>query len=320
MKFMAHQNREIALTGGLGNQLFQVAAALSLFNRKKFVIDCTLGMPRVNKNGRPELESFDFDAEVEWVDKSRSNLYRRIYGLGVRLSVRNQKGAVYKLKLFTYKIILLTVKLFFGRSPAFPIVISRGVGFDAGLPRILDSGYLIGYFQTFRYLQNPFVNEVLMTLRPKEVSDQFMKIKTQMRLSKNIVIHIRLGDYRNESKIGMLDSEYYRRALGSALKEMPEAVLWLFSDEPNEALKLIDFELSSRIRLVVEALSTAETFELMRSGDLYVIANSTFSWWAASLSRRPSTKVIAPQPWFVGQDPPIELIPYSWSSLNREAN
>jgi hypothetical protein len=317
---MTYQKRELALTGGLGNQLFQLAAALSLFNRKKFVIDGSLGMPRVNEYGQPELESFDFESDVEWVHEPRRNFDMRLYGLGVRLAVRNGKSFVYKFKLFSYKVIFFTVKLFFEKSVTFPLVISRGVGFDGGLPKILDSGYLIGYFQTFRYLQDPLVKQLLMTLRPKELSCEFIKIDSQMRLSKNIVIHIRLGDYRNEWKIGMLSPEYYRHALRSALKEMPEATLWLFSDEPNEAINLLDLEVRSRIRLIVEELSTAETFELMRNGDFYIIANSTFSWWAASLSRRPLTRVIAPQPWFVGQDSPIELIPKSWSSLDRETN
>jgi hypothetical protein len=46
------------LTGGLGNQLFQYAAALSR-NVDTITFDCVLGAPRKNKNGKPDI--FDFE-------------------------------------------------------------------------------------------------------------------------------------------------------------------------------------------------------------------------------------------------------------------
>ena len=315
---MKNSKREIALTGGLGNQLFQFAAALSLFNQERFAIDCNLGLPRTNKRNMPELESFYIDASVEWVQQPNSNLYKRLYGLGIRLATRNGNSCLDRFKLCSYKLILLVAKFFLGNSSSSPIIISRGVGFDKALPSNLNSGYLIGYFQTFRYLENPRVKEILMTLRPKEISEEFKKIDVEMKVSRNTIIHIRLGDYRNELKIGMIKGEYYSSALRTALDEIQDSAIWLFSDEPTEAIKLINRDLRSRIRLIVEDLSTSETFELMRNGNFYIISNSTFSWWAASLSRRFPVKILAPQPWFLGQDSPIELIPSQWISLNRQ--
>jgi hypothetical protein len=315
---MTFQRREITLTGGLGNQLFQLAATLSLFDQKNFVINCNLGVPRKNKRELPEIESFYIDFPMNWVKKPTGGLGKRLYGLGIRLAARNRQGVLERLKLNAYKVMYSLVKYLVGDSSSLPIIISRGVGFDKELPRKIQSGYLIGYFQTFRYLENYGVKKILMSLRPKEVSNVYAKIDNEMKASLNTILHIRLGDYRNESKIGMLNESYYDRALSVATHEMPDNVIWLFSDEPTQAIEMIGEDSRSKIRLINEELTTSETFELMRNGNYYIISNSTYSWWAASLSRRDSTKVVAPEPWFSGQDSPIDLIPPHWKSLDRE--
>ena len=54
----------------------------------------------------------------------------------------------------------------------------------------------------------------------------------------------------------------------------------------------------------------------MRLGRGYVIANSTFSWWAAYLSLNPGVEVVVPSPWFMGMEDPGELIPPNWKQLD----
>jgi len=54
---------------------------------------------------------------------------------------------------------------------------------------------------------------------------------------------------------------------------------------------------------------------VMRHGKDYVIANSSFSWWAATLRFDRSARVIAPQPWFLGQEEPKDLIFSNWGRM-----
>ena len=62
--------------------------------------------------------------------------------------------------------------------------------------------------------------------------------------------------------------------------------------------------------------SVVGTLQAMRLGCAYVIANSTFSWWAAYLSLNPSVEVVAPSPWFMVMEDPKELIPPNWEQID----
>ena len=53
----------------------------------------------------------------------------------------------------------------------------------------------------------------------------------------------------------------------------------------------------------------------MRYGHGYIIANSSLSWWAASLSHAKNPLVVAPSPWFKQIGTPNKLIPDNWNTL-----
>ena len=57
---------------------------------------------------------------------------------------------------------------------------------------------------------------------------------------------------------------------------------------------------------------------LMRYCDHHIIANSSFSWWAAWLNNNPNKTIIAPKKWFgkvYNHDNTNDLIPNEWKVL-----
>ena len=125
---------------------------------------------------------------------------------------------------------------------------------------------------------------------------------------------MRFGDYRLESSFGLLNQKYYQESVNELWGSGDFKSVWVFSDEIDEARRYLQDMKISEIRYIPDvANSSAQTLEAMRLGQGYVIGNSSFSWWAAKLSNNSNAKVIAPTPWFIGQDEPSELIPPNWT-------
>tara|TARA_R110002074_G_scaffold149698_1_gene302405 strand:- start:15226 stop:15531 length:306 start_codon:yes stop_codon:yes gene_type:complete len=100
--------------------------------------------------------------------------------------------------------------------------------------------------------------------------------------------------------------DYYEEALSL----LPDRPVKIFSDDPEWCSKNFKggrFEISKKDFL--------EDFELLSKCSYHIIANSSFSWWAAWLSD--SKKVIAPAIWF-GPNGPGEakdIVPSNWTTI-----
>ena len=64
----------ISLAGGLGNQLFQFAFALSQAQGKRILLDWSLGNPRVSHKKLPDICEFKMPENVVLLQKRKQNL------------------------------------------------------------------------------------------------------------------------------------------------------------------------------------------------------------------------------------------------------
>lgn len=110
----------------------------------------------------------------------------------------------------------------------------------------------------------------------------------------SVAIHIRLGDYLSIEK-RVLPLTYVTAAMNLFLKKEARTHFYIFSDAP-QTVKYAFANLENVHILSGKSLDPVEDFELMRACNHHVIANSTFSWWAAWLNENTSQKVIAPFP------------------------
>jgi hypothetical protein len=120
-----------------------------------------------------------------------------------------------------------------------------------------------------------------------------------------------------ESGIGILPFEYYSKGLSKLIDELPNSEIWLFSNDLEKAKAIFSQWQGKAIRFIEDDWnSTVATFEAMRLGHGYLIANSTFSYWAALLSKFPNPVVIAPSPWFLHSTGPREILPSNWKVID----
>jgi hypothetical protein len=157
----------------------------------------------------------------------------------------------------------------------------------------------------------------LLAIRSIEVNAEYLELEKSSARENPLIVHLRFGDYKNEPHFGVLTKDYYVNAVKLATHTREFGAIWVFSDEMKLARQLINFEIDLPIRFIENlGNSTATNFDAMRLGHGYIIANSSYSWWAARLSRNRVTLVIAPKPWFIGVDDDQSLIPPFWKTLS----
>ena len=122
-----------------------------------------------------------------------------------------------------------------------------------------------------------------------------------------VAVHVRRGDYKTQDWHPLLGREYYDRAIVDLAGYDPSKLLF-FSDEPDEVLRMYPGV------NVWHTGNTVEDFKMMMSCRHFIIANSTYSWWAAYLGAWPDKKVIAPKNWFSADAPyhTKDLYPTNW--------
>jgi hypothetical protein len=298
------------LMGGLGNQLFQLAAALNYTEAGSAVVLVDkIGNPRTNEMGSAEISSFKLPPNVQLQEiKLKSIFLKKAINLGIRLSARKQRTAILKLSYRFFSQLLAAIL----RSGSNYVCISNGVGYDSSF-KANQKGINIGYFQSHNYLNNYNTLLSMQGLTINDPSTEFQRVAARAKVDSPLVVHVRLGDYKTENSFGIPSKDYYSDALEYFEKFDSARRIWLFSNEPSEAITLIPEKFRARTEIVsVDSLSSAETLELMRYGSSYIIANSSFSWWGATLSFNENAKVIAPKPWFRSSRTPNELVPSNW--------
>jgi hypothetical protein len=308
----------IQITGGLGNQLFQFAAGLSMVEGEpnRLDIEQKLGKPRSASKSDADIFGFTWPHPINIIQVNQGRLSEfmsRVTGYCLRMGV---KPSNLESKKFVKGTILflasLLISIFLRKRRN--VVIGHGVGFSK-LNINVTNPYLIGYFQSYRYAETN--RQYLLKAKIQSVGLELEELNLAAIEEMPLVVHLRFGDYLLEEDFGIPSREFYSTAISKLLARGSCKSIWVFSDDLPKAIEKLDLKETLPIRWINSVDdSVVATLQAMRLGRAYVIANSTFSWWAAYLSLNPSVEVIAPSPWFMGMEDPEELIPPNWEQLD----
>lgn len=181
-----------------------------------------------------------------------------------------------------------------------------------------DNVFYKGYFQSEGYFNS---------IKPQLLSE--FKIKKEHRIDARkllginndkpiLAVHVRRTDYLvfgDESMGGKdlsLPLNYYTDCI-AALKDVGKYNVVFVSDDKEFVSK----NFSHLNPIVSSSTDPIVDFQVLLSADVLVLANSSFSWWAAYLNQQ-CTTVFAPQYWLgfrIKKDYPLDIISSSWQKM-----
>ena len=255
------------LMGGLGNQLFQIFATISYSieskNRFTFleqeILDCGSDTPR----------------HTYW-----NTFFARLkpfllYNLP-KMDIIQEKNFTFT-KLPIYKINQSNVMIY-------------------------------GYFQSYKYFQKNY-SLICQLINPYKMKLDVLSLiqLTESSFENHISIHFRIGDYKKKQDYHpLMTYDYYKKALihiQNVKQNIPFQILFFCEDQDIEDVVSIINRLHPKFPLYQftrgnKMLTDWQQLLLMSCCHHNIIANSSFSWWAAYFNTWTDKIVCYPSAWF----------------------
>jgi hypothetical protein len=259
----------VCLGGGLGNQMFQYAAARSLAARHRTNVRLDLyNFRKATKRlddpaGRPyALDRFALPGSM---------VAGKVYGRAMRHLRRIESGQTRRL--------------------AMPNLFKEEMGdrdYNPEFERLPDGTYLWGFFQSYRYFADTAA-QLRADFAPKDPAS-VTRIEAAVRDIRRrrrplVSLHVRRGDQLLFDGLALPDQQ--RQA---AMAEFGDADFLVISDD----LAWCQANIRGTNVFYSPFQSVIDDFWAMTRCDHNIIANSTFSWWAAWLNPNPDRVVVAP--------------------------
>lgn len=292
----------IRMSGGLGNQMFQYALYMKLISQGKEV---------------------KFDDINEYRGEKAKPIMLSAFGLEYPRATWNEIDSFIDCSMKPLRRIR---RKLFGRNA---VEYEERDFFD---PKILefDSMYIRGSFQSEKYFED-MADEVRKNFQFPSLEDMHLPEKLykvtkscldRIESTEAISIHMRRSDSRPDEELyeGICTEKYYEGAVRFMQERFPEAVFFIFSNEPKWVKGWVDKLIENQIK---EEMTEAEIeamknkFVMVEANTEYtayldmllvtkcrhnVISDSSFSWWGAWLNDNPDKVIIAPDKWKNGID------------------
>jgi hypothetical protein len=292
----------VQISGGLGNQLFQYAMGrrLALTNGVPLVLDHLSSFPRDYFRRKFTLDKFNIqcgyiaeaDSYVSWMGRLRRRFDRW----------RN-RGRMFEDRDYMEEGPLRTFE---------PEVLSY---------RVQRRSYFAGYWQHeeyFREVGTRLREDLTLKVAPDPLNIELAK---KIRSVNAVGLHVRrlyaMPNLANARPLAehdplLVDASYYQRAVDFLAKRVPNPHFFVFADYPEWAREQVRVPFPMEFVTHNGADRDYEDFWLMSQCRHFVIANSTFSWWAAWRSEHAGKVVVAPR---MALGKMLPSIPPDWHAL-----
>lgn len=279
----------VRISDGLGNQMFQYAFAYALARKTgvPVLIDPLFWGTSLRKY---QLEDF----RVTNTKRLVSRTWDYFLGFGPR------NGRRYKDR---YRQYLIQKRYRFIRE-------NMIMHYDDSVWNQNESRFYMGFWQTPRYFEAYYDELKREFTRKKGLSAEAMEFRKLIREGVSVSLHIRRTDYVRQEGNVTLKFDFYEEALQKMQSQLGDFQLFVFTDDK----KFVKENFRLREYVLVDGVCDLDEFELMRQCDHHIIANSTFSWWAAYLGEDKGGIVYAPCTGIWSE----EFYPREWNLIDTK--
>ena len=282
----------VPLIGGLGNQMFQYAAARAVALRTGSDVKLELSWFGTDPNRHYALEPFAISATTMRSGKQEAPKYDLVSRIVRRLPIARRQNGL-------------------------PVFKEASFRYDADIEQARAPVFLDGYFQSEKYFSD-YREQIAADFKLRNSPlPQTTEVLNQISHTDAICLHIRRGDYVTNKAAnahhGTCSLDYYEAGLGRVAEGLTRPHCFVFSDDPVWARENFAPKIPVTFVDIHATHQAHEDLRLMAACQRYVIANSSLSWWGAWLGSHGNKKVVAPAQWFQKRDiDTSDLVPSSW--------
>ena len=283
---------------GLGNQLFQYAFARSIQIKsgKKVLLDVSdytdQKFPVGRRSTKRSYQLDHFNIKINKAERKELKKYHFLISkdmLGKWISILEEHH------LWIYQVII--------QQDAWE--------YRENYLKIRGNVYYKGWFQNPKYFSS-IRKQLLKEITPKYKVRILPELRRLLQEENIVAVHCRRGDYKYIRNC--LPVEYYIKAMAYMGKKLKKPQYLFFSDD----LSWVREQFGKKENFYyIDDYGGFEDYEelmIMSRCRNNIIANSTFSWWAAWLNSYESKVVIMPQVWAYAREKRIEVpdFPVDW--------
>ena len=158
---------------------------------------------------------------------------------------------------------------------------------------------LFGYFQSplyFESISDSLRAELKGLLAGAVLPPEL--IQSNLESPNSVAVHVRRGDYLIHPAFHVCDMAYYQESIRKMREQVPGARFFIFSDDPEWCRNEFRDADQEVIDSGAAGVNPLHDLHVMSLASHHIIANSTYSWWAAWLGDKPGQHVIMPDRWY----------------------
>ena len=287
--------------GGLGNQFFQYAYAFSVAQRTGSDLQLDLSFYDYEKVHKPILLEFSLDSRKICmmtdlpcrIGDLQGKWKNRLLWIPENSQTKLSNGQIY--------------------------VKESRLHYMEHLAQLNENNvYLDGYWQCpvyFKHIRQDLVRQYRL------ISNNYLKVNSRLieaiTNTESVAVHIRRGDYLNKWNqivygLRPLPDAYYQATINQAKLRIQNPLFVFFTNDPVYVKDKYGSLPNVLIVSDIIQATDAEELMIMSMCKNHIIANSTFSWWAAWLSENTSQSVWAPKAGWGNRD----ILPATWNSVD----